>query len=392
MRAFLVILTALVCAAPSSALQLMGIGAGAPKITVYRPCETQVVVYDARPEMGVSFEVEKPAIGALDAVDVRIARVVLDLSLMETTDKPGLYDSAYLGKWDKLIEECRARGVCLDVTIKGTPPGTDTKDPSAMCARVARFAADMAARYPSVAYWELGDDMNACLSIDRSDLKANDLGRLGAQFLKSAYPTIKIANPAAQVVCLAQTTDFLKGVYEGGASRCFDVALIKTDSKGLVAAAADLRKPMSANGDATKPLWCVYKDGFEHTKLETAFAANNDGGLYQKVLVEKTGPVEESKWLPDARVNAAIDAKPRNTSNVFVPTKQPMVPLGYDYREVDGGIEVQRVVVDTLIPAIIQLRYAPEYVPTKPGGNPSSRPGPAPRKTDDRHTPDPWDI
>lgn len=391
MRALLLIFSMAVFISPVSAIPINIIGAGAPKVNVYRPCETQVVVYDARPEMGVSFEHEKPAIGALDAIGVRIARVVLEMDTMEPTDKPGVYDSTYLDKWDKLVDECRTRGVCLVVAIRGNMAKIEVS--TTMIERLSRFTADMATRYPSVAYWEVGQNMNGCLSMVRNDLTAAEEGKLCAQLLKTLYPALKSANPAAQVICSAWFDEFLKGVYEGGGRRLFDIALVRTNSKDFATTALETGNIILSQGDETKPLWCLYADGFAQNKLEEAFQVNNAANSYQqfqRVLVEKTGPVEEARWLPDAQVNSAITSKPRNTTDIFIPTQKPMIPLGYDYKEgsVDdkSGIWIRRVVVDGLAPTVIQLRYTAEPKAVSSGNKPE------PKKESDKQLADPWDI
>jgi hypothetical protein len=399
MRALLLILSAIICASPASALTLK-LGGPTPRVTVYKPCETQIVVYDARPEMGISFDGQDPAVGALGELGVRIARVSLDMSLMETTEKPGLYDSTYLDKWSRLVEDCRASGICLDVAIKGDPPGAKTTDYDATIERTARFAGDMAARFPSVGYWEVGQGMNVGLSAmhaavggapaasELDDPTAIGQGKDCARMLKAVYTAIKSANPAAQVVCLAQYGGFINGIYQGGGRGFFDVLCIPTGADQFSANAVAARESMAANGDESKPLWCVYEDGFDQGKLEAAFAANNNDLLYAKVLVQKAKPDESYGWLKGTSVNAGILAKPRNMVNVSVPTKKPTIAVGYEFREVEGGIEIQRVMLDSLVPTVIQLRYAPEPPPAKPGSKPV-KPKPT---TDPKHTPDPFDI
>lgn len=374
MRAFLAILSAIICASPASAVLLKLNGPGTPNVTVYKPCETQVVVYDARPEMGVSFWDEKPEIAMLASIGVRLARVSLDLNVLEPTSRPGLYDSAYLAKWDQLVEDCRVSGVCLDVAIKGDPSlGDSNSQVSAPADRLARLVSDLAGRYPSVLYWEIGEDMNGSVST----------------MLKALYPAVKAANPIAQVVCIARSDALLQAIYEDGGRRCFDVACAKTHAKGFSDNAIAVRKVMAANGDESKPLWCVFEVRPDEGLLEAAFAANNSAMLYAKVLMQKAEPGASSYGgLSGMRVNGAILAKPRNIVNVLVPTKKPMIALGYDFKEVEGGIEVQRVMLDSLAPTIIQLRYAPEPPPAKPGGKPV-KPKPT---TDPKHIPDPWDI
>lgn len=383
MRALLVILAALVVASPSSAIKLGMIGQAAPKITVYRQSQTTAVVYDARPEMGISLGDTKTTIGALDAIDVRVARVFLNIETMEPTVKPGVYDSVYLAQWDKIVDECRQRGVCLVVAIQCDTLGTDTADAMAKTERAARFAGDMAQRYPSVIYWEIGGNSERVLAT----VSSADAGKTCGQSLKPIYQAIKAANPAAQIVCGASSPEFLKGVYDSGPVHLFDIVCAESDAKGFVGNASAYRKIMSSSADDTKPLWCLYLDGFEQQALEEAFRLNNDSSLYQKILVRNTGSGEQSAWLLKTKVNSAIDARPRNTVDVVIPAAKPMVPIGYAYKPVGGGVEVHGVVVDSLVPTVIHLMYAPEQpAPVKPGAKP------VPQKKYGTPMPDPWDI
>ena len=361
MRAILFLLSAVICASPASAISLKLNGPGSPHVTVYKPCETQVIVYDARPEMGISFSEQTPKIDEFAPLGVRIMRVILDTNTLEPTNRPGLYDSTYLAKWDQLVEDCRQCGICLCVALKCDASDTD---------RAARLASDMAARYPSVLYWEI--DGNTTTPTQ----------------LKAIYPAIKTANPAAQMICVIQSDAALNALYAGAHARCFDVVCAKTNAKVFCDNAIALRKIMTANEDMSKPLWCIIEDGLNQEMLEPAFAANNSSLLYAKVLVEKTNPNESYKWLNETGVNKSILAKPRNIVNVLVPTTKPMIAVGYDFKEVEGGIEIQRVMLDSLVPTVIQLRYAPEPPPTKPGSKPIKiKPA-----TDSRHAPDPFDI
>ncbi len=68
---------------------------------VYCPSETQVVVYDTRPETGISMHDMGPAAREMvRALGVRLVRHPLYWNRMETTDKPGVYDSKYPGRVD----------------------------------------------------------------------------------------------------------------------------------------------------------------------------------------------------------------------------------------------------------------------------------------------------
>jgi len=381
MRVLLLLLSVVIFASPASAVTLK-LGGPTPKATVYKPCETQVIVYDARPEMGISFSSETPNIAPLASIGVRVARVSLDINALEPTSRPGLYDSAYLAKSDQLVEDCRQQGVCLYVALKGNPAlGDSNSQVTAPQDRLARLVADIAARYPSVLYWEIGEGMYEGLGD----------GKTVSSLLKALYPAVKAANPVAQISCAVRSDKLLQAVYEDGAQKSFDLVCAITDAKGFSDDAIALRKVMAAGEDMSKPLWCVFESGFEQSLLEAAFAANNNAFLYAKVLVQKAKPDESWAWLADTRANAGILSKPSGLANVLVETKKPMVAVGYDSKAVDGGIEIQRVMIDSLVPTVIQLRFAaepPPAAPAKPGAKPvESKP-----EIDPRHVPDPWDI
>ncbi len=333
----------------------------------------------------------EPDVAALASVGVRIVRVNLDINTLEPTAKPGLYDSVYLAKLDQLANDCRQQSVCLDMAIKGDPALSDSNSQiAAPPDRLARLVGDLAARWPSVLYWEIGEDMNGGVSTKLEGVSPAAAGKTISSLLKALYPAAKAANSVAQVVCIARSDALLQAVYEDGAGKCFDVACGKTDTKGFTSNSVALRKVMTANGDESKPLWCVVEDGFDQEKLEPVFTANNNALLYAKVLVQKAKPGESLAWLKDARLNGDILAKPRSSVNVLVATEKPMLAVGYDSKEVEGGIQIQRVMLDSLVPTVIQLRYAPEPPPpATPSGKPAK---PSKPKIDPRHVPDPWDI
>jgi hypothetical protein len=466
MRALLLILTALACASPSSAISINLIGAAAPRPTVYRPCETQVVIYDARPELGIGMhDMGKPARDMVRALGVRIVRHTLYWNLMESTEKPGLYDGKYLAEWDKLVDDCRREGVYLEVVVHGDPPGVTYANRLAGYERFARFMADMATRYPSVTYWELFNEMDAgftCLFGAKDNVPLRDRGKHYAEMLKVVYPAVKAANPAAWVLCggMVDTTEFPRGIYEGGGKRYFDIMNIHTYgvpvSTAFVERGKNIKKVMGEFGDENKPVWntefgldagnVVGAWGYPHNSkpakqdgptfdekqtedYQTCFEKNNELHLFDKVLpyqfqagnerdddgaIKTTAKLPDGmtiddygfgivrrdmtprptyKWLMESQVNTTFARRPSTTVNVFVPTKTPMKPVGYDYKEVEGGIEIQRVLMDSLVPTSIQLIYVGEPQPKTPDSKPGGQPGPKPKKQiDPRHVPDPWDI
>lgn len=418
------------------------------------------MVYDARPELGMGMhEMDKAARDMVRALGVRIVRHTLYWSSMETTDKPGLYDSKYLAEWDKLVDDCRKEGILLEVVVHGDPPGVSYANREAAYQRYAHFMTDMVTRYPSVLYWELFNEMDASFTSlfgAKDDVPMRERGKQYAEMLKVVYPAIKAANPAAQVLCggMTDTDEFPRGIYEGGGKRYFDIMNIHTYGVPVVTSFVErgqrVRKIMAEFGDEHKPFWNTefgidagnvvgawgyphdwkpaQEDGptFDKKQLEdyqSCFANNNDLHIYDKVLpyqfsagnqrdddgkIKTTAKLPEAmtiddygfgivrrdqsprptySWLLKNQVNSTIYKRPNVTTNIFVPTKVPMKPVGYDYREVNGGIEIQRVMVDSLVPTVIQLIYTAEP-------NKSTAPGakPAPSKIDPRHVPDPWDI
>ncbi len=436
-----------------------------PKVVVSRPSETQVVVYDARPELGIGMhDMAKPARDMVSKLGIRLVRHTMYWNLMETTDKPGVYDQEYLSEWDRLVEECRAEGVCLEVVVHGDPPGISFADRKAAYERFARFIADMARRYPSVIYWELMNEMDSgftCLFGAKDNVAMRERGKMYAEFLKIAYPAVRAANPAAWVLTggMSDTDEFPRGIYEGGGRGYFDIMNIHTYGVPVVTAfverAKGVREIMKENVDGDKPLWNTefgldagnvvgawgyphawnpaQDDGkaFDQKQLDdyrNCLRKNTELGLYQKLLpyqfqagnerdddgliktkaqlpegmtIDDFGfgivrrdmsPRPTYRWLQESQLNQTISNRPRFFTNVFVPTKRPMMPVGYDYREVDGGIQIQRVLVDSLVPTRIDLRFAPEKSQPKPEPGKPAAPGTPAKPERATPLPDPFDI
>lgn len=398
---FFILLILLIIPSTSFAIQ---IGQATPQITVYRPCETRVVVYDARPELGIGMnDMGKTSRDIVNALGVRLVRHTLYWNRMETTDKPGLYDSKYLTEWENLIDNCRKEGVYLEVLVQGDPPGLTYADRKTGYERFARFVTDMASRYPSIIYWELMNSDSTCLFGAGDSIYKREQGKNYAEMLKIVYPAIKSANPAAWVLCgsINDATDFPQGIYENDGGRYFDIMNLCTYGTPAVSAFMDrgksIRKVMMDNGDENKPLWNtgigMDAGNTVEMKLEdyqNCFEINNASRMYNKVLPSLELTVDDPvyKWLDDLQPNAAIARKSRAVVNVFVPMKAPMIPVGYDYAVKDGGIEIQRVTVDSLVPTTIDLIYAAEPASLKPG----EKAAPAKNKGNSRPIPDPFDL
>lgn len=382
MRTLLIALATLAIATPSSAIKLVDLVKSTPNVVVYRQSETTALVYDARPELALdTSSMDKTARDAIIRQrSVRVLRQTLDWSKMEP-EKQGLYDSVYLKEWDDLVSQCRAEGACLCVAVTGHPSGMDLGNSKAFQDRLAAFMADMAGRYPSISYWELSYTFTHFDSTATPDAKAF------AAILKAASPAIRTGNPSAHVVAeLGIEQAVARAVYESGAKTAFDIASVRATTPDTFSDAAKAaRKLMSEYGDETKPLWCEVDLGEQDPDktLQGLFDANNSQHLCDKILTATAGPI--ATWLAANSPNARILARPRNAVDVLIPTKAPMIPVGYSYRQLDGGVEVHGVVVDSLVPTLIQLMFAPEPPPAKPGVKPLPKRNGAPQ-------PDPWDI
>ena len=430
-------------------------GSAAPKVTVYQPSDTRVIVYDARPELGIDVqELGQREFDSLSDLGIRIVHKTLQWDKMEPSDKEGLYDGKYLSEWDSCVRNSRMEGISLIVTISGEPGGSTYADRERLYRRFARFASDMAARYPSVLYWGLFDKPSAtCLFGAKNDLSAVEQGKNYAELLKMTAPAVRASSPAAYVMCCGESDmpDFVQGVYEGGGGRYFDILGVSTLSVPAVADFVEygkqVRKVMAANGDELKPLWNIgfgldaagivekwglphewqpaQEDGkaFDDKQIEdcqNCLQMNNQLGLYSRVILKSleagcrstaadiaTLPKDRNandfgfgilrtdysprplfNWLKENAVNSAIAVKSRTIANVFVPTKSPMISVGYDYKLVEGGIEIQRVVVDSIFPTRIDLIYVSEPKQGKPGTRDSSPDG----RKNTRPIPDPFDI
>ncbi len=281
----------------------------------------------------------------------------------------------------------------------------------------------MAKRFPTVVYWQLLGDLDPDpdgLLGAKDASTARERGKSYAQLLKLAYPAVKAANPAAWLITgEISDEDFLRGVYDDGAGRCFDILNIRTDTQQATNSFADVGKKyrtiMSGSADDTKPIWTTAFDAatardtkvFDATQLEglqKCLDANNTTKLCQKMvacqlqtssqegvdfgLVRRDMTLRPAyTWLKDKQINKALLAQPRVTLDVFVPTKTPMLPVGYGYKLTHEGVEILNVVVDSLVPTRITLMHAPGF-DEKPGGKPSS----PPKRRNNAPGMDPFDI
>ncbi len=240
--------------------------AQAADVAVYRRSPTELWVYDTRPEVGVATHVfDDAAVRRLQELDVRLVRHTMYWNQVENTTVPGRYDPRQLAHWDALVRRARDAGIELLVVVHGNAPGVTWENRQEGYRRYARFMGAMAARYPSVRYWELWNEMDQgftdLFGATRPGVSMRDRGRMYAEMLKLAYPAVKRANPRAWVLNGGMTDwrDFPRGIYEAGGRDYFDFMSLHTYGAPVLHSfrvrGEELRALMARHGDAGKPLW-----------------------------------------------------------------------------------------------------------------------------------------
>lgn len=271
------------------------------EVRLWQRNPSELWAYDNRTELGIGMHgTPLEHLDRVQALGIRIVRVTLYWALMEPTETPGEYDEAYLREWDERVATFAARGMELLVVVHGNPPGVSWENRDASYARFARFMGELAARYPSVRYWELFNEMDSGFTDlfgAEAGIPMRERGMYYAEMLKLAYPAIKAANPAALVLVGGMTDwqEFPRGIYEGGGASFFDIMNLHTYGVpvvwALVSRGAELREVMAEYGDAERPLWntefgidagnVVAAWGFPHERGE------EDGPAYDQVHLDQ---------------------------------------------------------------------------------------------------------
>lgn len=233
----------------------------------YETCrvgDTQMV-YDPRPELGMGVHgFDDTKIQRLKELGIRLVRYTMYWNQIEPTQTPRQYSPEALAAWDETVARTSAAGIALEVVVHAPPPGCSFASREAGYQRFADFMADMVARYPSIRYWELFNEMDGAFTdlFGANDgIPMRDRGHLYAEMLKLVYPRIKAANPQAVVLTggMTDTDEFPQGIYEAGGRDFFDIMNIHTYGVPVVWAFVDrgkrVREIMERNGDAHKPLW-----------------------------------------------------------------------------------------------------------------------------------------
>jgi hypothetical protein len=252
-----------------------------------------LLTYDRRPEFGIGAHgLDDGKIALIKDLGIRIVRYTMYWAALEPSATPRQYDEAQLAAWDDVVARTSAAGLALEVVVHAPPPGCSFANRTESYERFAGFMQDMVARYPSIRYWELFNEMDAGFTnlFGASDnVPMRERGRLYAEMLRTVYPRIKAANPRAIVLTggMTDTDEFPQGIYEGGGGDFFDIMNIHTYGVPVVWAFVDrgmrVREIMEAHGDARKALWNT-EFGIDAGNLIGAWGYPHDRG-------EEDGPV-----------------------------------------------------------------------------------------------------
>jgi len=240
-------------------------------VRVYRRSPTELWVYDIRPELGIGTHgVSNETLDMIRELGIRLVRHTLYWYSMENTTEPGVYAPAYLAAWDNLVQRCQQKGIELEVIVHGNAPGLSFDNRHHAYQRFAQFTATMAARYPTIRFWELWNEMDVGFTDlfgagrkgpDGQPISMVERGKMYAEMLKVAYPAIKEANPQAWVLTggMSNTGEFPRGIYLGGGKDYFDIMNIHTYGvpvrNAFVARGLHVYQVMKEFGDENRPLW-----------------------------------------------------------------------------------------------------------------------------------------
>lgn len=141
----------------------------------------------------------------------------------------------------------------------------------------AAYAGTLAARYPSIRYWEVWNEPN-----NPAFWQPHPDAARYTEMLRLAYNAIKAANPGALVVLgglspgvgngqanMVKATDFLSAVYDDEGANYFDVVGYHPYNDGVAPQqylqddVSSLRQVMVAHGDSDKKIWVTELDWFD---------------------------------------------------------------------------------------------------------------------------------
>lgn len=182
-------------------------------------------------------------------------------------NSPGHLNPAQLENYLSFAQQAKSIGANTLITLMGAPGSPAPPDPATYARISAEFAAALRGTVSAYEIWNEPDDTPFWATPDPAAY---------ANLLRTAYPAIKAADPAAAVVTgglVANDYDFVQALYANGAKGSFDALGIHTDTACLTTdpreyyrdpngrigrysftGYREVRQTMLANGD-DKPIW-----------------------------------------------------------------------------------------------------------------------------------------
>ena len=335
-----------------------------PDIRVCRRSPTELWVYDMRPELGMGMHgMPDEQIDMLRALGIHVVRHTMYWYSMENTTEPGVYDRKYLAAWDDLVQRCQQKGIELEVVVHGNPPGVAFENRQEAYRRFAQFMGAMAARYPSIRFWELWNKMEVGFTdlfgagVKRPDGQPTPMrerGKMYAEMLKVAYPAIKQANPQAWVLTggMSDCGDFPRGIYEGGGQDYFDIMNIHTYGvpvcNAFITRGLSVYQVMKEFGDENRPIWNT-EWGIDAGNLVAAYGwphqrGQDDADSFDQGHKAQWRAVLEEHW--NRRLYQKILPYQFNADNERGVDGKPQLPEGMSMNDFGFGI----VRADSLTP------------------------------------------
>jgi hypothetical protein len=214
-------------------------------------------VYDKRPELGMGVH---PPIRALDVTQLKAA----NLRTVRVSLWWGWWNDEQRAVWDEMVPRLQRDGIEIIALVAANPPQYSFANRHEGYRAYADFVGELAARYPSVRYWELWNEMDMgwtdLFGAHDPNIPMLERGRMYAEMLKLAYPAIKRANPNAWVLTggMMDTNDFPRGIYEGGGRDFFDFMAIHTYGDWVLGEPFfrihNVHNVMKSYGDEFKPI------------------------------------------------------------------------------------------------------------------------------------------
>lgn len=293
------------------------------EVVVHYHSDDELWVYCPVPEFGIGTHFfDEKDVRAIEELGTRLFRITLYWNLWR--EDPEVYRSGI----DWMVRYSAERDLEPLVVVHMAPPEFGWHNREEAYQAFADDMEEIAARYPSVNYWELWNEQNVGFGVlfgqDAHDwnkelprfFTQEERGAMYNEMLELAVPAIRRSNPDAWIIVGGTTgspeqqAGFYRGIYEAGGRTNFDIANVHSYSLPLrdkfMEAGEAVRAVMNEFGDGTKPLintefgnsaeitirdWGIteaeagpYFDRIQKEQIADVLEQNMEERLYWKVL------------------------------------------------------------------------------------------------------------